>query len=149
MKLRCIRSRSNTSFQDEYCIAVGKWYHTTQCYKHNVDVIIDYEKWHEATVKVAGAIDWIRRGYTQDNLHEVIPGYLGRQEIKKRYCKTVELDYYSVRCNDGEINTFIGNSKAEFINKYGDKALVTLTFLEDYFETEEQIRDNKLNNLIN
>ena len=67
----------------------GKEYDVIEIVERKVGFITDYDRYWEKTKLIAGARDWIRKGYTKENLHEVIPGYLTMEEVKRLYIKEV------------------------------------------------------------
>ena len=73
MRLRCtngMMAHWGTIFEE------GKEYDVIEIVERKVGFITDYDRYWEKTKLIAGARDWIKKGYTKENLHEVIPGYL-------------------------------------------------------------------------
>ena len=59
----------------------GKEYDVIEIVERKVGFITDYKKYFEKITLLARSRDWIREGYTQDNLHEVMPGYMRMEEV--------------------------------------------------------------------
>jgi len=92
----------------------GKEYDVIEIYERKVGFITDYEKYWEKTGLIAGARDWIRKGYTKENLHEVIPGYMTIEEVKRLYIKELMLPHALIKGDDGHTNSFCLTSYEEF-----------------------------------
>jgi hypothetical protein len=111
MRLRCTHgmfAHWGTIFEE------GKEYDVIEIVERKVGFITDYEKYWEKTGLIAGARDWIRKGYTKENLHEVIPGYMTIEEVKRLYIKEVMLPHALIKGDDGQTNSFCLTSFEEF-----------------------------------
>ncbi len=111
MRLRCTHgmfAHWGTIFEE------GKEYDVIEIVERKVGFITDYEKYWEKTGLIAGARDWIRKGYTKENLHEVIPGYMTIEEVKRLYIKEVMLPHALIKGDDGQTNSFCLTSYEEF-----------------------------------
>lgn len=121
----------------------------------NVSIITDYEKYYHYISIIASSVDWIRQGYKQENLHEVIPDFLQHNEIMERYTTKVKLPFIQVRGDDGNNYALCTLTKEEIlslydvaINKQGKIAFNYSTYLvEEYFDFKEITRDKKLKEL--
>jgi len=98
---------------------------------------------------ISSSISWVRKGYTQETLKEVIPGYLTMKERDDRYTIGIEITFFCLTTDDGHTAAYCILSKKELLDKYGScKFSTTVYFFEDYFETLEEVRDKKLNEII-
>lgn len=151
MKLLCIKKQW-AHWGD--VLTVDKVY-TGYTMEHTYSIVTDNEKYWQYLTLISTSIEWIRKGYRQETLHEVIPGYLQHHEIMEKYTIKVTIPVITVVCDDKQKNTFCLMSKEEILNKWnvelnnrGEIAFTTtVKMLEDYFLTVEQIRDNRLKNL--
>ena len=92
----------------------GKEYDVIEIVERKVGFITDYKKYFEKITLLARSRDWIREGYTQDNLHEVMPGYMKMEEVKRLYIKEVMLPHALIKGDDGQTNSFCLTSYEEF-----------------------------------
>lgn len=151
MKLFCIK---NDWAHWGDVLTVGKEY-TGQTDIHSYSIVTDNEKYWYYMSLIGDSREWIGKGYKQETLHEVIPGYLQYKEIMEKYTIRVSIPIVKVLCDDKHINTYCTMTKEEILNKWnvelnkkGEIAFTTsVKMLEDYFLTTEQIRDNRLKDL--
>lgn len=111
MRLRCTHgmfAHWGTIFEE------GKEYDVIEIVERKVGFITDYDRYWEKTGLIASSRDWIRKGYTKENLHEVIPGYLTIEEVKRLYIKEVMLPHALIKGDDGQTNSFCLTSYEEF-----------------------------------
>ena len=92
----------------------GKEYDVIEIVERKVGFITDYDNYWEKTGLIASSRDWIRKGYTKDNLHEVMPGYMKMEEVKRLYIKEVMLPHALIKGDDGQTNSFCLTSYEEF-----------------------------------
>ncbi len=151
MKLLCIKGEW-AHWGD--VLTIGKLY-TGYTMEHTYSIVTDNEKYWYYNSLFTSSVEWIRKGYTQETLHEVIPGYLQYREVMEKYTIKVVIPVTTVICDDSHTNTFCSMSKEEILNKWnvelnnrGEIAFTTtVKMVENYFLTVEQIRDNKLKDL--
>ena len=111
MRLRCTHgmfAHWGTIFEE------GKEYDVIEMYERKVCFITDYKKYSEKISLLAKSRDWISKGYTKDNLHEVMPGYIKMDELKRLYIKEVMLPHALIKGDDGQTNSFCLTSYEEF-----------------------------------
>ena len=111
MRLRCTNgmfAHWGTIFEE------GNEYDVIEIVERNVVFITDYKEYWEKISLISGSLTWLRKGYTQDNLHEVIPGYMTAKEVKKLYTKEVMLPHALIKGDDGQTNSFCLTSYEEF-----------------------------------
>ena len=111
MRLRCTNGMTThwaTMFEE------GKEYDVVTIEEKKVTFVTDYDKYWEKTGLIASSRDWIRKGYTKENLHEVIPGYLTIEEVKRLYIKEVMLPHALIKGDDDQTNSFCLTSYEEF-----------------------------------
>ena len=111
MRLRCthgMMAHWGTIFEE------GKEYDVIGIVEKKVGFVTDYDNYWEKTGLIASSRDWIRKGYTKENLHEVIPGYLTIEEVKRLYIKEVMLPHALIKGDDGQTNSFCLTSYEEF-----------------------------------
>ena len=92
----------------------GKEYDVIEIVERKVGFITDYDNYWEKTGLIASSRDWIRKGYTKENLHEVMPGYMKMEEVKRLYIKEVMLPHALIKGDDGQTNSFCLTSYEEF-----------------------------------
>jgi hypothetical protein len=123
-------------------------------------IITDYDKYWYYNGLACNSIDWIRKGYNEDNLHEVIPGYIKNSEIDRLYTKKIEMPFIKVKCSDGQTNSFclltdeelyrLGAAKGEGGNSLGKPCFCyTVHRVDEYFDYSSIRRDNVLNKILN
>jgi hypothetical protein len=127
-------------------------------YLRDTEIITDHDNYWKYINLTAGSIGWIRKGYTEDTLHEVIPGYMKSSEINRLYTKKVEMPFIRVKCSDNRHNTFCLLSDAELFElgadkdkgRYKGKPCFTYSVyrVDDYFDYASIRRDNILNKIL-
>ena len=111
MRLRCthgMMAHWGTIFEE------GKEYDVIGIVERKVGFITDYDRYWEKTGLIASSRDWIRKGYTKENLHEVMPGYMKMDEVKRLYIKEVMLQHALIKGDDGQTNSFCLTPYEEF-----------------------------------
>jgi hypothetical protein len=111
MRLRCTHgmfAHWGTIFEE------GKEYDVIEIVERKVGFITDYEKYWEKTGLLSASMEWLRKGYTPNNLHEVMPGYMTIEEVKRLYIKEVMLPHALIKGDDGQTNSFCLTSFEEF-----------------------------------
>jgi hypothetical protein len=111
MRLRCTKgmfAHWGSIFEE------GKEYDVIEIVERKVEFITDYEKYYEKVGLLATSMEWLRKGYTPDNLHEVMPGYMKSEEVNKLYVKSIMAPHASIKGDDGQTNTFCLTSFEEF-----------------------------------
>ena len=158
MKLRCINTMGahwGTIFEEE------KEYDVIEIVEKKVSFVIDYERYWEKTKLIAGSRDWITRGYTKENLHEVIPGYITIEEVKKLYIKEVMLPHALIRGDDYQTISFCLTSYEELykmgaaVSKANNRTLrgkpafeCTVRIIDEYFNYVQIRRDMRLSEIV-
>jgi murein DD-endopeptidase MepM/ murein hydrolase activator NlpD len=67
--------------------------YTGEIFFRDTEIITDYiNYWKYSDLIIKGA-EWHNKGYTENELHEVIPGYMKSSEIKRLYTKTIEMPF--------------------------------------------------------
>jgi len=147
MKARCIKSKDAHWGS---ILTIGKWYDIQdKVRKSDITLITDNDNYFKYTGMISSSISWVRKGYTQETLKEVIPGYLTMKERDDRYTIGIEITFFCLTTDDGHTAAYCILSKKELLDKYGScKFSTTVYFFEDYFETLEEVRDKKLNEII-
>jgi hypothetical protein len=126
----------------------------------DTDIITDYVnywKYHDLVIK---GMEWHNKGYTENTLHEVIPGYMKSSDIIRLYTKRVEMPFISVKCSDTQTNSFCLLSDEEIFRFGADKRpkgrdmgrpcfRYSVHRVDDYFDYVSIRRDNVLNNVLN
>jgi len=157
MKLRCINTMAahwGTIFEE------GKEYDVIEIVEKKVSFVIDYDKYWEKTKLIAGSRDWIKRGYTKENLHEVIPGYITGEEVKRLYIKEEILPHALIRGDDEQTISFCLTSYEELykmgaaISKANNRNLrgkpafeYTVRVIDEYFDYVQIRRDMRLSEI--
>ena len=157
MRLRCtngMMAHWGTIFEE------GKEYDVIEIVERKVGFITDYDRYWEKTKLIAGARDWIKKGYTKENLHEVIPGYLTMEEVKRLYIKEVMLPHALIKGDDDQTNSFCLTSYEEFYkmgaavsearndNLRGKPAFeFSLSVIDENFDYIQTRRDRRLSEI--
>ena len=157
MRLRCTHgmfAHWGTIFEE------GKEYDVIEIVERKVGFITDYDRYWEKTKLIAGARDWIKKGYTKENLHEVIPGYLTMEEVKRLYIKEVMLPHALIKGDDDQTNSFCLTSYEEFYkmgaavsearndNLRGKPAFeFSLSVIDENFDYIQTRRDRRLSEI--
>jgi hypothetical protein len=158
MRLRCTNEKMiNHSFTGGTIFEEGKEYDVIGIIQRKVEFITDYDRYWEKTKLIAGAREWIRKGYTKENLHEVIPGYLTIEEVKRLYVKEVMVPHAIIKGDDVHTVAFCLTSYEEFYkmgaaisearNNHlrGKPAFEhTVRVIDEYFDYVQIRRDKKL-----
>lgn len=122
----------------------------------NTEIVTDYENYWKYVTMMASSVEWIAKGYTQDTLHEVIPGY--KNNIDSLYTKRIDMPFIRVKCSDNKTNQFCLLSTSELFSLGCDYYKVgrnqgkpcfryTVYLVDDYFDYVVTRRDNILNEL--
>jgi hypothetical protein len=124
----------------------------------STEIITDVDKYWKYTEKVASSRDWIKKGYTQETLHEVIPEYKTLSEINDLYTKRINMPFIHILCSDNMYNDYCLLTDEELyalgadINKDGNKKgepafSYTVHRVDEYFDYTPIRRDNILSQL--
>jgi hypothetical protein len=157
MKLLCIEPRAAHWGR---ILTKGKWYDADICEKE-VEIITNYDEWYKQIGLGSQSITWIRKGYTQENLHEVLPGYMTLSEINRLYTKRIMMPHIVVRTDDNNTMSLVTLSIQEILDlgadvskapnrkKNGRPAFGYSVYLvDDFFDYLPTRRDNRLNELL-
>jgi hypothetical protein len=136
----------------------GKSYKVKNQYEKSITFITDYDMYWKYVSMIARSITWIRKGYTQETLHEVMPGYLIHSEVMRLYTKSVMAPHFDFATDDNSTESMCVLSDGELISMGADIAKggkrkgkasfsYTVHLLDDYFDYQGIRRDNKLNGL--
>jgi hypothetical protein len=138
-------------------LEVGKEYEGRIITK-STEIITDFDNYWKYTEKVASSRYWIKKGYTQETLHKVIPGYKTLSEINDVYTKTIDMPFIRILCSDNQYNDYCLLTDEEIyalsadINKDGNKTgkpafQYTVYTVDEYFDYTAIRRDNILSQL--
>ena len=138
----------------------GKEYDVTEIVERKVGFVTDYDRYWEKTRLIASSRDWIKKGYTKDNLHEAIPGYLTIEEVKRLYVKEAMVPHAKIKGDDGQTYWFClapyeefyrmgaAVSKAQNSHLRGKPAFeYSVNVIDENFDYAQIRRDNKLREL--
>lgn len=154
IKLKCIKTYAahwGMIFQE------GKEY-TFEETEKEVTIKTDYENYYNQLQLVTGASYWIRRGYNDSNLHEVIPGYKSLRELGRLYTKRIKMPYLATEGDDGSLGHFYTLTTKEIMQRFNldDKCLskeghiafsTSEKSIDEFFDYSHIRRDNKLKNI--
>ncbi len=145
MKLRCIKKKE--AYWGDIFIP-GDWYDMIET-EREVTLITDYDNYYKYVTMISQSILWIRKGYTEENMHEVMPGYITMKEKENRYTIKVKLPYGQLKGVDDHIYSYYLLSDDEIIEKFGldreiaiSKDTKTNSFGRLSFGTTENVIDN-------
>ena len=135
----------------------GQEYEGVVEYK-STEVITDYDNYWKYTEMVASSRDWIKKGYDESNLHEVIPDYRAYHEIHNIYAKKIDLPFITIRCSDNQKNSFcllsdnelyeLGVAKGKDGKSKDEPCFVcSVNLVDEYFDYTPIRRDNILSQL--
>lgn len=138
-----------------------KYYEVVEIVDKEVEIITNYDEWYKQIGLASKSITWIRKGYTQENLHEVMPGYLPMSEVNRLYTKRVMMPHVVVKTDDKSSMTLITLTEKEVLDMGADISKApnrkregrpafsyTVYMVDDYFDYLPTRRDNKLNELL-
>lgn len=125
----------------------------------NTEIITDYENYWKYISMISSSFEWLRKGYDETNLPEVIPGYKKTKEVNDLYTKRIDMPFVRVKCSDGQTNQFCLLSDIELFSLGSDigkggrsegKLCFSYTVhrVDDYFDYVQTRRDNILNILL-
>ena len=157
MKLRCIEGMMahwGTIFHP------GKEYDVASIEDQKVSFVTDYDGYWEKTRLIAASRDWISKGYTKENLHEVIPGYIPTEEVKQLYIKEALLPHVAIKGDDNQTYWFCLTPYEEFYrmgaavsearndNLRGKPAFeYTVRVIDENFDYVQTRRDKRLSEI--
>jgi hypothetical protein len=124
------------------------------------EIITDYDNYWYYNDLVANSIVWLRKGYTPETLHEVMPGYKTIKEFHELYTKRIDMPFVSVKCSDSQTNTFCLLSDSEIFSLGSDIGKggrnegkpcfsYSVNMVDDYFNYSQIRRDNIIDKLLN
>ena len=157
MRLRCVErmfAHWGGIFEE------GKEYDVIEIVERKVGFVTDYDRYWEKTRLIASSRDWIKKGYTKENLHEAIPGYLTIEEVKRLYVKEAMVPHAKIKGDDGQTYWFClapyeefyrmgaAVSKAQKSHLRGKPAFeYSVNVIDENFDYAQIRRDNKLREL--
>jgi len=126
----------------------------------STEIITDYDNYWHYDGLVADSFKWLRKGYTQETLHEVIPDYKSIKEFHELYSKRVDMPFVKIKCSDSQTNTFCLLSDAEIFSLGSDIGKggrsegkpcfsYSVNRVDDYFDYSQLRRDNIINKILN
>ena len=157
MKLLCIKS---VTAHWGSTLTEGKWYDVNREFDHEIEIITNEEEYWKHTSIIASSIDWVRKGYDESNLHEVIPGYKKMSEVHSLYAKKIVVPHFEFKTDDGstkwmcalndkELFALGADRRAEGKKNEGRPAFgYSVYLLDDCFETISMRRDRKLKDIL-
>ena len=111
MRLRCTEGMM---FHWGPIFEEGKEYEVTSIEDKKVGFVTDYDRYWEKTKLIAGSRDWIKKGYAKENLHEVMPGYIALEEVRRLYVKEAMVPHALIKGDDGQAYWFCLATYEEF-----------------------------------
>lgn len=124
----------------------------------NTEIITDYDNYWKYISMISSSWEWLRKGYDETNLPEVMPGYKTTKEVNDLYTKRIDMPFVRVKCSDGQTNQFCLLSDSELFSLGSDigkrrsegKPCFSYTVhrVDDYFDYVQTRRDNILNVLL-
>jgi hypothetical protein len=142
-----------------HILIVGQEY-TGEIVYVNTEIITDYDNYWHYTGLIADSFRWLRKGYDETNLHEVMPGYKTNKEVHDLYTKRIDMPFVRVKCSDGQTNSFCLLSDSELFSLGSDIGKggrsegkpcfsYSVNKVDDYFDYASMRRDNVLNKILN
>lgn len=125
----------------------------------NTEIITDYDNYWKYISMISSSLEWLRKGYDETNLHEVMPGYKTTKEVDDLYTKRIDMPFVRVKCSDGQTNQFCLLSDSEIFSLGSDigkggrsegKPCFSYTVhrIDDHFDYVQTRRDNILNQIL-
>lgn len=151
MKLRCIKDRT---YHWGLVFTSNNFYEVVSSKMKEISIITDYDKYWYYTELQSEALPFIRKGYKQDNLHEVIPGYISIEEKEKLFSKKIMVKFLQIVGEDGSKEYFCELSKEQLLQLGADQRNNKITFeytnhlVDDYFDYREIKRDITINKIL-
>ena len=123
------------------------------------EVITNHVKYWEYMSKIANSRRWIKKGYKEEKLNEVIPEYKTYSDVKDLYTKRIDMPFVRILCSDNHYNEYclltdneiysLGADMNKDGNRKGQPAFsYTVHRVDDYFDYTLTRRDNTLNELL-
>jgi hypothetical protein len=116
-----------------------------------LELITNNDEYYKYTSMIASSIEFIRKGYTEENMTEVMPLYKTYKEVHRLYTRSITVDFISVSTDDNSHQRFVVMSRDEMMRLYNVdfiKFNTSVDFVEDYFDYKlVVIRDRKLTEL--
>ena len=158
MKLLCIESKYAHWGS---ILTKDKWYDVIEIKDKEVEIITNYDEWYKQIGLISSSITWIRKGYTQENLHKVIPGYMTMSEVSRLYTKKIMMPHVIIKTDDKSTMSLITLSEQEILDLGADVSKAsnrkrngkpafgyTVYLVDDYFDYLPTRRDNRLKELL-
>jgi hypothetical protein len=148
-KIRCTKT---LSYYWGEIFVEGEEYEVPEIHIQKTRLTTNYDEYFKYTSLVAGSIDFIRDGYTQETLPQVIPGYLRLDQIRDLYTTSIDLPMITLRSrgSNKDAVSFCLLTQYEIKKKYGIDKIhfdVSIYFIDEYFDYTIVRRDKKLNSL--
>ena len=126
----------------------------------STEIITDYDNYWHYSGLIANSRVWLRKGYTSETLHEVIPGYKTIKEVQDLYTKRIDMPFVKIKCSDSQTNGFCLLSDAEVFSLGSDIGkggrsegkpcfAYSVYRVDDYFDYSQLRRDNIINKILN
>lgn len=155
IKLKCIKENSAHWGK---ILSIGKYYEAI-IIQHEYKIITDYDKYYHYIGLLAKCSKFIiSEGYTKYNLQDVVPGYMSRDEIMKRYTLEIKVPMYVILGDDDKTYhycTLSENEILEFIKSQGNKIegdkvkfTTSIYLYNEYFLTQIELRRKALLKLL-
>lgn len=138
----------------------GKYYKIVRIFEKDTRVITNNDKYWECTRVTSRTLKYFQQGYTEDNIHEVMPGYIKISERDRLYTKYIPATYFEFKSESGASYQFCALTDDELYALGADKNrdpnhnsynrhyfTYSIYMLDEYFETKQFIRENKLKDL--
>jgi hypothetical protein len=143
----------------------GLYYPGTPIEKE-VTIVTDHEVYYEKTKLVAGSYLWLRKGHTESELPDLIPGFIPYSEVQRLYTRRIKMPYLSFSTNHGNQNyiDLYTLTDKQIIDIYDlDERCIsgpdsrfaghvsfgtTENSIDDYFDYTPYRRENTLNKII-
>ena len=143
MRVKCIKiicAYWGTSFSK------GKWYYIYKTSNRTLDVITDYDKYISVLSQYLNTpyVDFAFNMSLEKRreLKQINEDY----ENRENYIKKVDVPFYEIENNGGDIGFFCALSRNDVKMMYGsDKFITSVDYFEDYFTTQSDIRNEIIN----
>ena len=149
MKVKCIKTIQphwGISFEKD------KFYEISEIKDVEYEMISDVDKYFDVVRKISSGLKEIRSILDlgdSEKLREFKEKESLYLEDSRRYILKAELTRYSIISEFGKPENFCSVSRSQLMDKYGtSNFILSVSMLEDYFETMDSVRDKKIDKLL-
>ncbi len=146
MKIRCIKV---LAAHWAIFFEVGKWYMVEDDKLEELEIITDYDGYILSLKQITSMIPDLVSYESGEIPQSLLDKQKELLKLSSQFLKKVKLGRYYIRGDDGTVHHFLKPSRVELIQTYGsDKFSTSKYFFDDYFETINKVRQDKIDKII-